>query len=98
MNTVFLQCFWLLFLRESLCVAGPQHGTSYGRNTTQLGDEDDPSSVLQFRFWSNSTAACSSALSKPGESVAVSYRTEPDSDNWILLDPLNTTLDASCKR
>ena len=76
-------------------MAGPQHETSHGSNATYL--EDDL--FLRLQFWSNSSAACSLALSKPGVSVAVSYRTDPDRDNWILLEPLTaTTLDSSCKR
>lgn len=95
LNTVFLQCLGLLFFCESLCVAGPQHETSHGSNATYLKDD----LILRFQFWSNSPADCSLALSKPGVSVAVSYRTDPDSENWILLEPINaTTPDASCKR
>ena len=95
LNTVFLQCLGLLIFCESLCVGDTEHETSHGSSATYL--EDDL--FLRFQVWSNTTATCSLALSKPGLSVAVSYRTDPDSDSWIFLEPLTaTTLDASCKR
>ena len=75
----------------------PQQDTSHGSSATYL--EDDL--FLRFQVWSanDSTANCNLALSKPGVSVAVSYRTDPDSDSWIFLEPLTAaTLDASCKR
>ena len=73
----------------------PQHETNHGSSATYLEDE----LFLRFQVWSNLTANCGLALSKPGVNVAVSYRTDPDSASWIFLEPLiATTLDASCKR
>ena len=77
LKMVFLNYVRLLFF-ASLCAASLRSAA-----TRELANEIR----LQFHLWSNSTAVCDAALSSPGAvSVAVSYRTDLDSDNWIPLE------------
>ena len=88
---VFLKYVRLL-LFASLCAASAV--AVHGSDATC-----DPANKisLQFNLWSNWTAVCDAVLSSPG--VAVSYRTDLDSDNWIPLEPsvTNETSSPSCK-
>ena len=90
---VFLKYVRLL-LFTSLCAASAV--AVHGSDATC-----DPANEisLQFNLWSNWTAVCDAVLSSRGVRVAVSYRTDLDSDNWIPLEPsvTNETSSPSCK-
>lgn len=91
---VFLKCVWLLV--ASLCAASRHIAVAVdGSDATS---EQANNITLRFSLRSNSTAECDAVLTNPG--VAVSYRTDLDSNNWIPLGPLITIQQAaaaSCK-
>lgn len=95
LKMVFLKCVWLFV--ASLCAASRHIAVAVdGSDATS---EQANNITLRFSLiWSNSTAECDAVLSNPG--VAVSYRTDLDSNNWIPLGPLVTIQQAaaaSCK-
>ena len=95
---VLLKCVWLFF--ASLC-ATSWHSAAAAVGGSDATSEQANNITLQFRLWSNSTADCDAVLSNPGAvSIAVSYRTDVDGDNWIPLGSLITipqATAASCK-
>ena len=86
---VFLKCVWLFV--ASLCAASRR--TAVAADGSDATSEQTNNITLRFNLWSNSTAECDAVLSNPG--VAVSYRTDLDSNNWIPLGLLITIQQAA---